>query len=107
YEPGLLALREGPLLEAAVRALARMPDVLLVNATGRDHPRRAGVAVQLGAILELPTVGVTHRPLLAGGDWPPDQAGARSPMQIGGEEVGCWLRTRPRARPLAVHPGWR
>jgi deoxyribonuclease V len=107
YEPGLLALREGPLLEAAVRTLARMPDVLLVNATGRDHPRRAGLAVQLGAMLELPTVGVTHRPLLAGGDWPPDQAGARSPLQIGEEEVGCWLRTRPRARPLAVHPGWR
>jgi deoxyribonuclease V len=83
-----------------------MPDVLLVNATGGDHPRRAGLAVQLGAILELPTVGVTHRPLLAGGDWPLDQAGARSPLQIGEEEVGCWLRTRPQVRPLAVHPGW-
>jgi hypothetical protein len=23
------------------------------------------------------------------------------------EEVGCWLRTRRRTRPLAVHPGWR
>src|SRR5256885_1855306 len=39
YAPGLLAPREGPLLEAAVRALARAPDVLLVDATGRDHPR--------------------------------------------------------------------
>jgi deoxyribonuclease V len=36
YEAGLLALREGPLLEAAVRALARQPDVLLVDATS-DH----------------------------------------------------------------------
>jgi len=107
YEPGLLALREGPLLEAAVRALPRMPDVLLVNATGRDHPRRAGLAVQLGAVLELPTVGVTHRPLLASGAWPPDEAGARSPLLIDGEEVGCWVRTRRRARPLAVHLGWR
>lgn len=66
YEPGLLALREGPLLEAAVRALPVMPDVLLVNATGRDHPLRAGLALHLGAVLELPTVGVTHRPVLAG-----------------------------------------
>lgn len=39
YEPGLLALREGPCLEAAVRALTLAPDVLLVDATGRDHPR--------------------------------------------------------------------
>ena len=107
YEPGLLALREGPLLEAAVRALSRVPDVLLVNATGRDHPRSAGLALHLGAVLELPTVGVTHRPLLADGKWPPDEPGARSPLVLGEETVGCWLRTRRRTRPLAVHPGWR
>ena len=65
YAPGLLALREGRLLEAAVRGLAVAPDVLLVDATGRDHPRRAGLALHLGAVLDLPTVGVTHRPLLA------------------------------------------
>lgn len=107
YEPGLLALREGPLLEAAVRTLPRMPDVLLINATGRDHPRGAGLALHLGAMLELPTVGVTHRPLLAGGAWPCAERGSRSPIQLDGRTVGCWLRTRPRARPLAVHPGWR
>ena len=107
YDPGLLALREGPLLEAAVRALPRMPDVLLVNATGRDHPRRAGLALHLGAVLELPTIGVTHRPLVARGEWPSDQAGACSALLIGEEQVGCWLRTRRHTRPLAVHPGWR
>lgn len=106
YEPGLLALREGPLLEAAVRALQRMPDVLLVNATGRDHPRGAGLVLHLGAVLGVPTVGVTHRPLLACGAWPSAESGSHSPLQIGGRTVACWLRTRPRARPLAVHPGW-
>ena len=74
YAAGLLALREGPLLEAAVRGAT--PDVLLVDATGRDHPRRAGLALHLGAVLDLPTVGVTHRPLLAQGDWPEDGRGA-------------------------------
>lgn len=107
YRPGLLALREGPLLEAAVAALPRAPDVLLVNATGRDHPRRAGLALQLGAVIGVPTVGVTHRPLLAAGEWPPEDRGARSPLMLDGETVGCWLRTQRRARPLAVHPGWR
>jgi hypothetical protein len=56
---------EGPLLEAAVRALPAQPDVLLVDATGRDHPRRGGLALHLGAALDLPTVGVTHRPPVA------------------------------------------
>jgi deoxyribonuclease V len=107
YQPALLALREGALLEAAVRALPRRPDVLLVNATGRDHPRRAGLALHLGAVLDLPTVGVTNRPLLAEGDPPPDAGGAAAPLRLGGEPVGCWLRTRQGVRPVAVHAGWR
>jgi len=107
YEPGLLARREGALLEAAVRALPQPPGVLLVDATGRDHPQRAGLALHLGAVLDLPTVGVTHRPLVAEGEWPPDERGARSPLTVDGELVGDWLRTRAGTRPLAVHAAWR
>lgn len=106
YTPGLLALREGPLLEAAVRALPCLPGVLLVDATGRDHPRRAGLALHLGAVLGVPTVGVTHRPLVAAGDWPEDRRGAASPLLLAGRVVGFWLRTRAGARPLAVHAAW-
>lgn len=107
YEPGLLALREGALLEAAVRGLPGRPDVLLVNATGRDHPRRSGLALHLGAVLDLPTVGVTHRPLLAAGDWPDDSYGATSPLRLDGDIVGMWVRTRKGTHPLAVHAAWR
>ena len=107
YVPGLLALREGPLLAAAVRALPAPPEVLLVDATGRDHPRRAGLATLLGALLDLPTVGVTHRPLVAAGAWPPSRRGAAAALTIGGKTVGCWLRVRDGVRPLAVHPAWR
>jgi deoxyribonuclease V len=107
YAAELLALREGPLLATAVQALAVAPDVVLVDATGRDHPRRAGLALQLGAVLGLPTAGVTHRPLLADGPWPEEDRGARSDLVLDGERVGVWLRTRRGARPLAVHAGWR
>jgi len=106
YLPGLLALREGPLLDAAVRALPALPALLLVDATGRDHPRRAGLALHLGAVLGVPTVGVTHRPLVAAGDWPEDRRGAASPLLLEGQIVGFWLRTRAGARPLAVHAAW-
>jgi deoxyribonuclease V len=107
YEAGLLALREGALLERAVRGLPEAPEVLLVDATGRDHPRRCGLALQLGAALGLPTVGVTHRPLIAAGDWPEDARGATSPLHVAGEHVGYWLRTKRGTRPLAVHAAWR
>jgi deoxyribonuclease V len=106
YLPGLLALREGPLLESAVSALPVVPDILLVNATGRDHPRRAGLALHLGAKLHLPTVGVTHRPLVASGSWPDSTRGATSTLTIEGDLVGYWVRTVDGVRPLCVHAGW-
>ncbi|MDQ4052658.1 MAG: endonuclease V [Actinomycetota bacterium] len=106
YVPGLLAMRIGRLMEQATRGLATRPDVLLLDATGRDHPRRAGLALHLGAALGLPTIGITHRPLLAEGEWPPDRRGATSPLRIGDTVVGCWMRTQPGVRPVAVHPGW-
>jgi deoxyribonuclease V len=109
YSPALLALREGSLLEAAVRALGerQAPEVLLVNASGRDHPRRAGLALHLGAVLGLPTVGVTNRPLTAQGAWPAPDAGAVAPLLLGGELVGYWLRARRASKPVAVHAAWQ
>src|SRR5262249_14957695 len=65
------------------------------------------LAVQLGCVLGLPTIGVTHRTLVADGEWPAAERGAHSPLEIDGEEVGAWLRIMPRARPIAVHAGWR
>jgi deoxyribonuclease V len=107
YEPGLLALREGPLLEAAVRALPGLPEVLIANASGRDHPRGAGLALHLGAVLGVPSVGVTDRPLLASGDDPAPERRATSPLMLEGMEVARAMRTRAGARPVVVHSGWR
>lgn len=107
FRPGLLALREGPVLEAAVRGLPSRPDVLLVAAAGRDHPRRAGLALQFGAVLDLPTVGVTEDPLIATGDEPGRAWGSRQPLRVGEEVVAYRLRTRGGAKPVIAHAGWR
>ena len=107
YEPGMLALREGPMLAAAVEALEVRPDVLLVDATGRDHPRGAGLAFHLGAMLDIPTVGVTHRTLWATGSEPGPRAGDTSSLMLDGVEVARWVRTRPGVRPVVAHAAWR
>lgn len=107
YVPGLLALREGPLLERAIRTLRLTPDVVLVNGTGLDHPRRAGIALHLGAVLDVPTVGVTVRPLIAAPVEPAADRGLSAPLVLGGEIVGAALRTRRGARPVMVHAAWR
>ncbi|MFW5899321.1 MAG: endonuclease V, partial [Jiangellaceae bacterium] len=111
YEPGLLALREGPILAAAVADLDVRPDVVLVDATGLDHPRRAGLALHLGAALGIPTVGVTHRPLRASGALPGEfRRGVRAPLVLDGAGerlVADWICTRGGARPVVAHAAWR
>jgi deoxyribonuclease V len=107
YQPGLLAMREGRLLERAVRAVPAKADVLLVNATGRDHPRRAGLAVHLGWVLDVPTIGVTDRPLVASADEPGLRRGDVVPLILDEEIVGYRVRTRTGARPVIAHAGWR
>jgi deoxyribonuclease V len=107
YEPGLLALREGPLLEAALRALPEPPEVVMANASGRDHPRGGGLALHLGAALDRPSVGVTDRPLLASGPEPGHERGDTGPLILDRAEVARALRTRAGARPVVVHSGWR
>ena len=107
YIPGLLALREGPVLAAAVEGLKHAPDVLLVDASGADHPRRAGLAVHLGWALDLPTVGITRRPLGAQGDEPELVRGRWSPLMLDDDVVAASVCTRTGARPVVAHAGWR
>ncbi len=112
YRPGLLAAREGPMLLAALRAvLDRAPvpvDVVLVDATGLDHPRRAGLARHLGAVLDLPTVGVTHRGLTDRGAPPALVArGDRVDVVHDGEPSAAWVCTATGARPVLAHAAWR
>ncbi len=62
YVPGLLSFREIPAVLAAMRKLARRPDVVLCDAQGIAHPRRCGLATHLGLWLEIPpTIGCRNR----------------------------------------------
>ena len=99
-------LREGRLLRTAVQGLAERADVLLLAAAGRDHPRRAGMALHLGAVLDTPTVGVTDRPLLATGSTPGPVRGDTAVLRIDGEEVARWVRTATGVRPVVAHAAW-
>jgi deoxyribonuclease V len=65
YIPGLLAFREGEAVVASLCALETTPDVVLVDGSGRIHPRQAGLATHIGVALDLPTVGVA-KSLLCG-----------------------------------------
>jgi deoxyribonuclease V len=111
YAPGLLAGREGAmLLDALAPVLAGgaggVP--VLIDATGRDHPRRAGLAVHLGHLLDTPTVGITHRPLHAARAAPAlDRRGQSEVITVDGDAVAAWVCTATAARPVVAHAAWR
>jgi deoxyribonuclease V len=107
YVPGLLAFREVPLLLEAFSKLRRRPDLILADAHGWAHPRRAGMACHLGVVLDIPVIGCA-KSLLVGEYAPPAKGrGSVAPLRCGNERIGVVLRTRRGVRPVFVSCGHR
>ncbi len=108
YVPGFLAFREVPNLLRTYAALPEIPDVILVDGHGSAHPRRLGIAAQLGVELERPTLGVGKSRLTGVYDEPGPNPGDATPLlaRRGSPEIiGEVLRTRPGVLPVFVSPG--
>ena len=107
YVPGLLAFREIPLLLEAFKKLRRRPDLILADAHGWAHPRRAGLACHLGIVLDTPTIGCAKSVLVGQYAMPAAKRGSTSPLCDGKETLGVVLRTRTGVRPVFVSCGHR
>lgn len=106
YIPGLLAFREGPLVEAALRQIRSEPDVVMVDGQGIAHPRRMGIAAHLGVLLGRPTLGVGKTRLFGRAAEPGPEVGDHTPLLApDGEQIGVFLRTSRRGNPVYVSPG--
>ncbi|MGQ9513149.1 endonuclease V [Thermodesulfitimonas sp.] len=105
YVPGLLAFREGPVLLAALRKIASVPDLLVCDGQGIAHPRGVGIASHLGVLLGIPAIGVAKSRLVGNYEAPPPMKGATSPLFLNGKVVGSVLRTRTGVKPVFVSPG--
>jgi|Deesub1362B_J571_1020462.scaffolds.fasta_scaffold00005_108 deoxyribonuclease V len=64
YIPTYLAFREIGAMIGAVKKLERMPDIVIVDAHGMLHPRKAGEATHLGVVLRIPSIGVAKSMLV-------------------------------------------
>lgn len=107
YIPGLLAFREGPLVEQAFELLELRPEILLFDGHGISHPRGMGIATHLGILLECAAIGCAKTPLSGTFERPFPSRGSTVPMVCGEKTVGCVLRTREGANPVFVSQGHR
>ncbi|MBX9699812.1 MAG: deoxyribonuclease V [Acetobacteraceae bacterium] len=108
YIPGYLGFREVPALLAAWEGLAEAPDLVMVDGHGVAHPRGLGIAAHLGALLDVPSIGVA-KSVLVGRPAAPlgDAAGAAVALEWKGARLGTVLRTKRRSNPLIVSTGHR
>jgi deoxyribonuclease V len=105
YIPGLLSFREGPVLVKAFEQLQQVPDVFIFDGMGIMHPRRLGIASQMGLWLQRPTIGCGKTYFIGDYTEPGAEQGARSPLTHHGEVIGAVLRTRARVKPVFISPG--
>jgi deoxyribonuclease V len=106
YEPGFLALRELPVVTAALEALDTVPDLIVCDGAGVAHPRRFGLACHVGLLTDLPTIGVAKTPPVPF-EMPKPARGSWTPQVDGDEVVGRALRTQHGVRPVFVSVGHR
>jgi deoxyribonuclease V len=108
YVPGLLSFREVPAILPALERLHAVPDVYMLDAQGRAHPRRFGLACHLGVLLDAPALGVAKSILVGRVEGALGEAkGSGAPLVHKGEAVGVALRTRERVKPVYVSVGHR
>jgi deoxyribonuclease V len=107
YIPGLLSFRELPAVLEALAQLPHTPDLIYVDGQGIAHPRRLGIAAHLGAITDLPTIGVAKSILVGSHGALGESRGSRAELRHRGELIGTVLRSKDKVRPLIVSPGHR
>lgn len=111
YIPGYLSYRELPIhaeLLKAVTEANRIAPVLLVDGNGILHPRRTGIATQLGVHADHPTIGVS-KSLLCGSAVMDNAFGEGTGRIVHkSETIAAVLPPSRRGkRPIYVSPGHR
>ncbi len=105
YIPGLLAFREGPLIEEALNRLKTVPDVLMFDGQGIAHPRRFGIASHIGLLSHIPAIGCAKTRLVGEYQAPHRTSGSISYLIDAGEVIGAVVRTRTGVKPVFVSIG--
>ena len=111
YIPGYLFYREGPCMMEAIRkarddGIIDRRTLIIIDGNGILHPRRMGIACQLGIVMDLPTCGASKRLMIGGvGEYRRGPEGTSvADVTEGGEVIGASIRVGER-RPFYLSEG--
>ncbi len=108
YIPGLLGLREIPLIVKAAKSLKSEPDIFMFDGNGYLHPHHMGVATHASFFLNKPTIGIAKKYLKINGveyKMPINKAGAYENVTIENEIYGRVLRAHKNVKPIFISSG--
>lgn len=91
------AYRALPVLMKDFDKLENKPDLIFVHGHGIDHPRGLGLASHFGISVNLPTIGISSRPLC--GEIKGNE------LIFKGKIVGEFIKTKDGSNPVLASPG--
>jgi len=106
YIPTYLNFREGKAIASVFTKLENKPDMIMFDSCGINHPIRAGMASYFGAVMDIPTIGVSKK-ILCGSSETPVEVGVSEQLIYKDEKVGWVLKSNRRSNPIIVAPGHR
>ncbi len=107
YIPTYLAFREAPAIEGALAGMELGSSVVFIDGQGTLHPRGFGIACHVGAVLDIPTVGVAKSPLCGTYDEAALRADGECGVELEGSQAGWALLPQGAKRPVFISPGNR
>ncbi|WP_406655656.1 endonuclease V [Methanolobus sp. ZRKC2] len=104
YIPTYLHFREGCAMVSVFLQASTKPDITIFDSCGINHPIRAGMAAYFGAVMNVPTIGVSKK-ILCGHATTPVETGEYHELMQDGEQIGWVLKSNKRSNPIIIAPG--
>ncbi|MDW7732522.1 MAG: endonuclease V [Methanolobus sp.] len=104
YIPTYLNFREGCAMVSVFLQATTRPDITIFDSCGINHPIRAGMAAYFGAVMDVPTIGVSKK-ILCGHAETPVETGEYHELMQDGEQIGWVLKSNKRSNPIIIAPG--
>lgn len=104
YIPTYLNFREGCAMVSVFLQASTRPDITIFDSCGINHPIRAGMAAYFGAVMDVPTIGVSKK-ILCGHAEKPVETGQYHELMQDGEQIGWVLKSSRRSNPIIIAPG--